>query len=237
MQNEVYYRFLPAEVAQGIVTDESGNGRNGVLINGPTAIATGGVLLNAAKNQYVQIPAFALKAPTYSMVIKVACTKLIRSQTFIGDASQSGTVGFIFIYRPANTDSLTIQYSNGATYIDVPILDFFKGLDGIDTIIGVTVNTAINTIEVSRNESLFETVTVTDNIVFPTASRIRYIGAYDPADASHPYFLNGAVKEFALYGGEISVPSAGTGIGLLVIGAVGVGLALLALFKGKKKKF
>ena len=51
------------------------------------------------------------------------------NQTIIGEGTQSATVGYIFMFRAANTDYLNFYYADGTATQNALSAAFFAGLN------------------------------------------------------------------------------------------------------------
>ena len=100
-------------------------------------------------------------------------------QGMIGEGSSVAVPGYIFIHRWANTNALYFQYSDGVTSRDTNFSNFFLSLDDQYIHIVLVCDYTNKTLKAYRNGVQFDvTKTLTGTPVFPTVSRVKYIGAY-----------------------------------------------------------
>jgi len=101
--------------------DSSGHGYTGTLANSPvwTNVTSGEVTLYypVAGTSYVSTPSFAI--PNTGILTVEAWMKsqlhATRDQTIVGDSNQNNTIGFIYMFRNANTNTISYRYATGSS--------------------------------------------------------------------------------------------------------------------------
>jgi len=86
---------------------------------------------DATGADYISTPSFAIPN-TGILTIEVWMKSKLNAtavQSIIGDSSQSSTVGYMFMFRNANSNYLEYQYANGATVQTPDFFNFFQSLD------------------------------------------------------------------------------------------------------------
>ncbi|MDD3474318.1 MAG: right-handed parallel beta-helix repeat-containing protein [Candidatus Dojkabacteria bacterium] len=200
------------EVSGTVAQDFSGSNRNGTLRNfnagldnGPSGWNSSGKYGNALAfdgvDDNVSLPSFAFTntngAITYESWTNSSLSSTIK--TFISDGPASATVGYYWIYRAANTNDLVLQYANGTSTKAMTFSDYFQGLDNTWIHTVVVANYTNKSVTVYRNGDEFSSQT-TDNMVFPSTNRVKYIGAW----LSTFYRFSGKMDEVRLYNRELN---------------------------------
>ncbi len=187
--------------------DASGQGRTGTLFNTPTWVQ--GVYGRAlhfvtASDQGVQTLslAFTNSAISFSFWIN---TDAPGGQVIIGDASQSGTVGYVLIHLSGN--DLIYQYANGVNPVWAGSSNFF-GSSGeyYDTWVHVTIvaDYSANTIAFYRNGAPYSSAGMTTP-VYPSTNRAYYLGTYATGYGNG---ITGTLDEVRFYNRGLSVTEA-----------------------------
>jgi hypothetical protein len=161
--------------------DYSGNARHGT-VNGSGVYATrpnaGRCLYFDGTGDYVATPSFGL--PATDQVVWFTCN--IRSnahtstQCILGDASGSGTVGFLRITRNLDSTSLYWYYANGTSAKAAIAPDYF--IDDTWLHLLVVCDYTGKLVHFYRNATPFGSpVAMTGTPVFPSSSRVLYVGS------------------------------------------------------------
>lgn len=168
-----------------------------------------GKMLNFdGSNDYAKTDAFSISNPGNALTVSawVYNSKKANNQTIIADGSQSGSVGYLFLYRLINADSLIWQFANGTSYVSLSSSSsFFTGYDNKWVLVTVVVDYAGKNAKFYRNNVLVNTATTTNAMLYPTASRVKYIGSYN----SSMHFFNGSIDEVRIYNRSLSLAEVG----------------------------
>ena len=149
-------------------------------------------------DDYISIGAFGLSGTALTFAAWVRCAlNATTVQTFIGDNTQSSTVGYIWCYRDVASDYLIWRYADGAGARWAAALAFFTNYDDTWVHIAVVCDYAAKTCRFYRNGALHTTVNMTGTPVFPSTSRTRYLGAYN-STPTYP-LTNGYMDEVQLW--------------------------------------
>ncbi|MDF1498383.1 MAG: PA14 domain-containing protein [Patescibacteria group bacterium] len=197
-----------------IVGDSSGNGNDGSLSN------VDGTLYNMDEsdwvngkygygldfdgiNDYVKTNSFSI--PNTNNVITfsgwINNSKKTAHQTLIADATQSGSTGFLFLYRQYDNDYLIWQFAFGTSYsYFYSSSNFFTGYDNQWVYVTAVVDYANKTAKFYRNGELINTATTTLNMLFPNLSRSKYIGSYN----SSAHRFDGLMDDVRIYNRALS---------------------------------
>ena len=132
-------------------------------------------------SDYITIPAFALvgTALTFAAWVKRSYQAAV-DQTFFGDGAAEIGVGFIFCDSFPDTDDLVWQYTDAGAYRSAISTDFFLGHTDVWVHFAIVADYDAETFAFYRNGVLFSSGAMTAGAVFPSASRVRYLGVYDP---------------------------------------------------------
>jgi hypothetical protein len=123
-------------------------------------------------------------------------------QEILSDAAQSSTIGFIEMYRNTNTNTLTLSYTNGAAIAYAVHQTFFTGYDNTWVHFTIVADYSGASTEFYRNGSLIQTTAMTGTPVFPSINRVKYLGAYSPANVAK--ITNGNLDDIRIYNRELS---------------------------------
>ncbi len=212
--NNLQAEFYSSEIIGNTIFDTSGFGHNGTIRPGvsqstPIHISDvfGNNLLFNGLTGYIDTTSFALTNTTDSLSFEFVCkgSTFITIQTLIGDAFQLPSAGYLWIYR-AGDNALYIQYADGITIRSVGAGGYFTGLDNTYIHIIVTINYNTGIIKFYRNGVLFTTKTAILPMLFPSANRIKYIGAF----SATKHFWNGIINKVSIYDIELSETDANT---------------------------
>ena len=85
---------------------------------------------SATATGYISTPSFAI--PNTGILTVETWMKSKSDATYkpiMGEGAVSGTVGFIYIYRMINSDTLYYNYADSTSRQEAPANNFFTGLD------------------------------------------------------------------------------------------------------------
>jgi len=122
-------------------------------------------------------------------------------QSIVGDGGGSGAIGFIFLFRYANTNTLDSQYSDGATWGDANFDNFFQNLDNQWIHIVTVCDYSNKTIKAYRNGVQFGATQNLTTPVFPSTDRVKYVGA---RDTTRSKLTDGSLDEVRIYNRGLS---------------------------------
>jgi hypothetical protein len=163
-------------------TDNSGNGNTLTLFGTPTfpaGLSGNGIELDGA-TQYGRTDSVLATVPDvwhfhcscpFGNAVVVAA-----SQAFFNYKAASATVGFIIIRRPANSDSLSIDYTDGANLMTESFLAFFTGYSATRIDIGVQIDFTAGTAKAYRNDAQFSTTRALTTPEKPDPGSYLYFG-------------------------------------------------------------
>jgi len=126
---------------------------------------------------------------SFDFWIKVL-TPIGNVETIFSDSAQNNTVGYIFFYFNTN-GSLTYQFATSTVRSQVSAVLFSQGYTDTWLNVCITANYTSKEIKFYRNGQLISSQIMTD-AVFPSANRIRYIGAYNSASSDPGKFSLGS---------------------------------------------
>ena len=128
---------------------------------------------------YVTTPSFALSGTVLTVIGSVKMRfNATAVQTILGEGAASGTVGCIVLSRFFNENSLKWLYANGSPNIYASMDSFFTGYDNAWLSYAVVCDYTVKTIKFYRNGAWLQTSNMTGTPVFPSTSRVKYLGAY-----------------------------------------------------------
>jgi hypothetical protein len=103
------------------------------------------------------------------------------TQSIIGDANSSATIGWVFLYRGSGGDILTYRYADGTLAASANSANFFQNLDNQWIHIAAVCDYPNKTLKAYRNGVQFgATQNLTGTPVFPSTNRVEYIGSFNP---------------------------------------------------------
>ena len=185
--------------------DKSGNYATGTLTNMNRATSTvagkiGQGLNFDGVNDYVKTSSFSLSGSviTFSSWVK---SSIGDYQTIFSSSPQSGTVGYIWLYRVSGSDSLAWQYADGAVYQTATASGFFTGYNNVFVHITVVCDYSNKKTYFYRNGALFTTIDMGGTPVFPSANIAKYIGMYR-SENQHPF--RGPIDDVRVYNRALS---------------------------------
>ena len=191
---QLYLRF---NEGNGRITfDSSIYRRRGVIVNASWGKNDfdRGLWFNGV-NSYVQTPSFTLSGTAISIVAWVNCRLQSFVQIIINKGTQSGSQGYIILYRDFNTYNLYYQYATGSTYITKNAVNFFTGYDNQYVFVAVTCDYQNKILKFYRNGQIHTTYNITDPMLFPSTYSTCYVGAkYNMLQ-----FFKGIIDEVRLY--------------------------------------
>jgi len=125
----------------------------------------------------------------------------VNSQTIIGDSNRNDTVGFIYINRYLNNNSLYYEYTDGVSRQTPSYPNLFQDLDNQWIHIVVVCDYTNKVWRVYRNGIQFGLTKNLTNPVFPITNRVKYIGAND-TDSQR--LTDGSLDEVRIYNRGLS---------------------------------
>ncbi len=198
--------FWKFDEASGSALDYSGNGLTGT-VNGPerqTTIGTNKAMYyDASGTDYISTPSFAIPdTGIITVEAWVKCNFSASPQSILGGGDLSIMNDHIQVMRYTNTNHLYYFYANGVNdYNNYAGNDFFLNNNGQWLHMVVVANYITKNIKGYRNGTLFSSLNQNYNMLFPSTSRIKYIGAYN----STSYRLtDGSLDEVRIYNRGLS---------------------------------
>lgn len=200
---------LTTAVNGTIIQDSWSEGRTGTLSTGDALdklkngdnCVFGKCLQFDGTDDYITIAAFPLTGTVISLDAWVKIqNKAATGSTILGDAAQSTTVGFIYTYRGSNNNTLAWQYADGSIAAVGSSSSFFNGYDNTWVLATIVCDYANKTINFYRNGAFVNSVSMSGTPVFPSTSRVRYLGRYS---TSHTYALLGYMDDLRIYNAAI----------------------------------
>ena len=168
---------------------------NSTLINAPTFdSADNGSIVFDGTNDYVRSDVGVPLTDTVTYNFWVKSTGNASTQSILGSGYQGGQ-GFVWIYRNANSNSISMQYSNGITYVGTSTTNMFTNFNSLWLNISVVVDYTGATIRWYKNGVLHSGPTALTTPVSPTYAFYRYIGCYSPS----LHFFNGNISIVQIY--------------------------------------
>jgi hypothetical protein len=135
---------------------------------------------DASSTDYISTPSFAIPN-TGILTVEAWMKSTINAttvQTIISDNNRNSTIGFIEIFRPANTNDFSFYYANGSIADYRYFTDFFQNLDNQWIHIVTVCDYTNKTLKAYRNGIQFGvTKTLTGTPQFPSINRVKYLGA------------------------------------------------------------
>ena len=184
------------EASDNTVYDQSQYGRNGT-ISGATRVQgkLGKGMYFDGVDDYVRSSAFTLTGTAISIMAWVNCQIQSSFQMVFNKSTQSPTQGFLMLYREFNTDKLCYQYATGSTYVAKDAVNFFTGFNNQYLFVAVTCDYQNKILKFYRNGQIHTTYSITDPMLFPSASSACYICSYQGS----MHFFKGVIDEVRLY--------------------------------------
>jgi hypothetical protein len=124
-------------------------------------------------------------------------------QSIIAEGSTSATIGYLWMYRGANSDNVLWRYADGASASRYANLsNFFTGYDNTWVHFAVVADySGTYPVKFYRNGELIQTTTMSNGTpIFPSTSRAKYLGSYG---TSYP-ITNGNLDDIRIYNRELS---------------------------------
>ena len=159
---------------------------------------------SATGTGYISTPSFAIPNTGVLTVNAWMNSKLsvTSTQSIVGEDAWSGTIGFIRMLRVSNTNGLRYYYADGTAPVSVDFSSIFLSFDDQWIYITVVCDYANKTIKSYRNGVQFdETKALAGDPVFPSASRIKFIGAHNPLAGR---ITDGSLDEVRIYNRGLS---------------------------------
>jgi hypothetical protein len=159
---------------------------------------------DASGTDYISTSSFAIpNTGILTIEAWMKSQKKTTTQEITSDGSLSNTVGYIRMYRYANTYSLYYEYSNGLTISNIPSINYFLNLDSQYIHIVVVCDYTNKKGYVYRNGVQFgSTLNLLGTPQFPSVNRVKYIGAYN-AVPGYP-LTDGSLDEVRIYNRGLS---------------------------------
>jgi len=186
--------------------DRSGHGYNGTL-NGPTYTALTSteqtLYWDASGADYISTPSFAI--PNTGILTIEAWMKsqysTITHQGILGCGASDPLIGYIFLLRVVNTNTLDLPYAYGASFGESNFTNFFQNLDNQWIHLMVVSDYSNRKMYAYRNGLLFGTNNLTGTPVFPSTNNVKYIGARNTTQYK---ITDGSLDEVRIYNRELN---------------------------------
>jgi len=199
-----YWKF---DEESGVAYDSSGNGYNGTL-SGPerqTIVGTNKAMYyDATGSDYVStssstIPNTGILTVETWMKSQLHATA---HQTITSDNGQHVTIGYIWVMRLSNSNTLYYEYTNGTTMAGLFFANFFQDLSNQWIHIVTVCDYTNKTIKAYRNGVQFgATQNLTTPQFPPLTSRVKYIGSYN---TNVHKLIDGSLDEVRIYNRGLS---------------------------------
>jgi hypothetical protein len=150
---------------------------------------------------YITTPSFALTGTVLTVSGWVKWSPNADVQCILGDGTQSTTVGYIYFWRLTTTDRFGWEYANGSQATYASVTTFFTGYNNTWVHFTVVADYSGASIKFYRNGTLIQTTAMTGTPVFPSTSRIKYLGAYHSGSSK---IANGNLDDIRIYNRELS---------------------------------
>ena len=153
---------------------------------------------------YISTPSFAIpNTGILTVEMWVKNTTGSTYQDFLGDGSDSPTVGYFHMYRYTTLpNDLHYRYANGSAATYFIVSSIFQNLDSQWIHITVVCDYTNKKAYVYRNGVQFSTTKIlTGTPVFPSVNRVKYIGAYAPGTYE---LTDGSLDEVRIYNRGLS---------------------------------
>jgi hypothetical protein len=163
--------------------DYSGNARHGTVF-GSGVYATkpngGRCLYFDGTGDYVATPSFGLSGTVVVFACQLRCRlSPANKQTLFGEDFGSATEGYFRCYRGSNRNNLVWTYADGVGEMTASHLTFFASpWDDRWLSLAVFCDYAGKKTYFYRDAVLLSTVAMSGTPVFPSHTRVKYVGAY-----------------------------------------------------------
>jgi hypothetical protein len=153
-------------------------------------------------DDYVATPAFALSGTVLTVTgwVKITAANASIFQTILSDSGYSETIGFLWLFR-TTSDGLRLQYTNSSAATSATATTFFTGYNNTWIHFAVIADYSGASVKFYRNGELIQTIVMTGTPVFPSTSRVKYLGAYN-SGASR--FQSGNLDDIRIYNRELT---------------------------------
>jgi len=197
-----YWKF---DEGTGSTTKDTAASNNGT-ITGATWKSTSdgcpsGNCLYFDGDDYVTTPSFALSGTVLTVTgwVKMGFDATY-DQSILTDSPQSATVGYFWLQRRKNYNTLRLLYANGTANVAVDMSTFFTGYDNTWVHFIVVCDFSGASTKFYRNGELVQTSAMTTP-VFPITNRVKYLGAYN---SSNHKIQNGSLDDIRIYNRELT---------------------------------
>ena len=190
--------YNPAVPYSTSLFDLSGNGNHGTIYGAtPVAGVSGKALSFDGVNDYIKstLPFPISSVMSLRGLFKTSLVSKGSQQTFFNYLPAIGTAGFIFVFRLDNSNTLDVQYANGAGVSTWALTNFFTGLDATMVDIHIELDWLNLSAKAYRNGVLFASTTALITPMIPAQGGYLYIGCYN--DMTH--FMAGSIDETRIY--------------------------------------
>lgn len=122
-------------------------------------------------------------------------------QTLLSDStSENASTPFIWLYRAGNSDNLRYQFATGATIGESSCADFFGSGNNKWVHLAIVADYTNHIIKFYKNGYLFNTDTISGDMLFPDVNAKQYIGAH----GGHSDFYKGKIDNLRIYDRELT---------------------------------
>jgi hypothetical protein len=171
-------------------------------LSGPARVALVGtdnaMYYDASSSDYISTPSFAIP-DTGILTIEVWMKSQVGAQiqTIVGEGTVTVTLGWLWIFRITNSNTLRYRYANGTTNPSLDFVDFFQYLDNQYNQIVFVCDYTNKTLKAYRNGVQFGlTKNLEGTPLFPARNSVKYIGAFD---ATRYNLTDGSLDEVRIY--------------------------------------
>jgi len=200
--------YWKLDEGSGTVANDSSNSGYGATwygsgthyVSGKVGVYAGNFIYDNAN--YILTPSFSLSSSDNTLTFSGWFNNAQHNgyQAIFDDNAQSGTSGFLFMYRLLNSDGLIWQYADGANYRAInSSVNFFTGYDNTWTYITIVADYTNKWVKFYRNGDLVDNESTSYTMLYPSANRAKYIGSY-PATGSY----QGQLDDIRLYNRALS---------------------------------
>jgi hypothetical protein len=194
------YVYLGTGAYTSTLLDNSGNGNDGTILG---AIATQDGLYFDGVNDYLRSSAVLTSIPGeqfFSFNFPEGHPQFGTLQILMQYRATAAIVGFLFLARVANSDTLYMGYSNGTTSATLAAAAFFTGYSALPIEVGLYVNWTTGAVAFFRNGIQFGATQTMTTPVKPLSGDYLYIGC----GLGISYFLAGTMNKIKYYGRALS---------------------------------